>query len=62
MKITEEDKIIIKNDYLEFGLNANQIWKNQKAKNWDRVSVWRDKEEIRRALRQFIPRLKAAVQ
>ena len=48
MKITEEDKIVIKNDFLEYGLNANQIWNNHKAENWDRVSVWRVVQNVKK--------------
>lgn len=41
MVFTNEDKIVIKNDIEEYGLNAYEIWRNHEKKNWDRVSVRR---------------------
>ena len=74
--ITKEDKIVIQNDFEEKGWNAYAIWNEHPTKKWDRVSVWRvvknikengtakrkDTEEIRRAIRQFLPPLEAVVE
>ena len=76
MVSTKEDKIVIQNDFEEKGWNAYTIWNEHPTKKWDRVSVWRvvknikengtterkDTEEIRRAIRQFLPRLEAVVE
>ena len=39
MVLSYEDKIVIKNDYDEFKLNAHQIWKRHHQKKWDYSSV-----------------------
>lgn len=41
MVFSHEDKIIIKNDIEEFGLNAYQIWKKHSGKGWKYCSVKR---------------------
>ena len=41
MVFSFEDKIIIKNDYLEKDWNAYEIWREHPSKGWNRFSVRR---------------------
>ena len=40
-QFSDEDKAIIKNDFLEKGWCAYTIWREHPQKKWNRVSVWR---------------------
>ena len=39
MVFSNEDKIIIQNDYEEKSLSAYKVWKNHPSKKWDYYSV-----------------------
>ena len=41
MHFTEEDKVVIKNEFEEFGWSAYKIWQTHKSKNWAYSSVKR---------------------
>ena len=47
MVFSNEDKIIIQNDYEEKGWSAYKIWKNHPSKKWDYYSVKRLMKKFR---------------
>ena len=48
MVFSNEEKVAIKNDYLERGWNAYKICEEHPTKSWNRVSVCRLSEKISR--------------